>query len=342
MHHFNGGRPRGRRKTRVGVLGCGKIAERHLNAYRKLDVEVTVSDIVPRGEMISSNYGARWEPDPQRLLEDGGVDVVDVCTPTPTHAELICAAVDSGKHVFCEKPLARTVEEAQAIRARAEQSDCIVTVGYLYRFHPAFQFVKTVLEEGVIGAPHFATFRLGGRGSHKAWKHRRETGGGAGSEMLVHMIDLALWYFGEPERVTNLHTVTMLPEREIEGERVAVDAEDLVLLRLESRSGVESLCQGDLLTPGYMNHVEIQGDNGSLMSSILDYLPTTVYCKEPRGIFDRGHTFESFGKVDLFERQLTHFLATVRGEEPPTLNSVEDSIRLMQVMERALPSQPVR
>ena len=325
--------------TRVGVLGCGKIAERHLNAYRKLDVEVTVSDIVPRGEMIANNYGVRWEPDPAALLADESFDAIDICTPTPTHAELICSALDNDKHVFCEKPLARTIEEAQAIRARAEEAGRVVTVGYLYRFHPAFEFVKTVLDEGVIGRPYLATFRLGGRGSHKAWKHRRETGGGAGSEMLVHMIDLALWYFGETASVTNLHTATVLPEREIEGELVAVDAEDLVLLRLESQSGVESFCQGDLLTPGYMNHVEIQGENGSLMSSILDYLPTGVYCKEPRGIFDRGHTFESFGKVDLFERQLDSFLTAIRGETAPAMNSIDDSIRLMEVMGAALPVQ---
>ena len=330
---------RSRSSIHVGVLGCGKIAERHLNAYRKLGARVTVSDIASRGEMIANNYDATWQPDPQQLLAGDGIDAIDVCTPTPTHSELICSALDHGKHVFCEKPLAGTVAEAELVRARAQETDRIVTVGYLYRFHPAFQFVKQVLDEGVIGDPRFATFRLGGRGSHKAWKHRRESGGGAGSEMMVHMIDLALWYFGEPIDVENLYTATMLPEREIDGEVVSVDAEDLSLLRVESRGGVQSFCQADLLTPGYMNHVEIQGTNGSLMSSILEYLPTTVYCKEPRGIFDRGHTFESFPKVDLFERQLDHFLGAISGEFPPAINSIDDSIRLMKAIEHVLHSR---
>ena len=114
-----------------------------------------------------------------------------------------------------------------------------------------------------------------------------------------------------------------------------MDAEDIVLLKLQQPGGMQTLCQSDLITPGYMNYIEIEGTNGSVFTSILDYLPTTVYLKEQRGVFDRGQNFQEFGKVDLFERELGHFVACVNGEEKEALNSVHDSVRLMQVVDAA-------
>jgi myo-inositol 2-dehydrogenase/D-chiro-inositol 1-dehydrogenase len=321
--------------TRIGVIGCGKIAEKHLNAYRRLGVEVVVTDIVERGAMIAANYGAAWNPAPEEVIHGAEVDAIDVCTPTPTHCAFITEALRSGKHVFCEKPLARDLAEAEAIERTAAESGRILMVGYLYRFHPAFEFAREIIQGGIIGRPYFATFRLGGRGSHKAWKHRRETGGGAGSEMLVHMLDVALWYFGEVTEAVTLLTDTMVPEREIEGEIVQADAEDVILLRIETASGVRVICQSDLVTPGYMNHFEVQGTNGSLFSSILDYMPTLVYCKEPRGVYDRGQNFFDFPKVDLFVAQLGHFLQRIEGSGDER-NSVHDSIGLMKVLDRAM------
>ena len=324
---------------RIGVVGCGKIAERHLAAYRAIEgVEVTVTDIVERGRDVARRHGAAWSPDPAGLIAGDAIDAVDVCTPTPSHARFILDGLEAGKHVFCEKPLARSSEEAAVVEARAAYSDRVVMVGYLYRFHPAFRFVRDLLRDGVLGDVHFASFRLGGRGGHKAWKHRREAGGGAGNEMLVHMLDLALWYFGDPVEVANLWTETLLPGREIEGARVEVDAEDLVLLRLRARTGTAVLVQSDLVTPGYMNHVEVHGSNGSVFTSILEDLPTMLFCREPRHGHAAGQTVLRFPHENLFESELRHFVGVCRGEEEERTNSVAESVRLMQVVESVLPA----
>lgn len=322
---------------RIGVIGCGKIAEKHLNAYKKLkNVEVIVTDIVEKGKEIATHYGVGWHDDPDELISGSGVDAIDVCIPTPSHGETILKALQSGKHVFCEKPLARNLDEALQIQKRAAQSGKVVMVGYLYRFHPAFQFTKGVLEEGIIGDPYFAIFRLGGRGSHKAWKHKRETGGGAGNEMLVHMLDLILWYFGDATSIENLYTDTILDRREIEGKVVESNAEDLIWLKLEMANGTRVICESDLITPSYTNHVEVQGTNGSLWVSILDYFPTLVYCIEPQGVYDRGNNFFEFPKADLFEKELSHFIECIENGAKPTLNSIEDSVRIMKIVEMAL------
>jgi len=319
--------------VRIGVVGCGKIAEKHLNAYKKLEnIVVTVTDVTDEGETIAQHYGFNWHHNPDDLITGNIVDAIDVCVPTLSHAEIILKAMDKGKHVFCEKPLALNLEEAIQIQEKATQVDKVVMVGYLYRFHPAFQFGRDIIREEVIGKPYYAIFRLGGRGSHKAWKHKRETGGGAKNEMLVHMLDLILWYFGEAENIENLYTDTILKERAIEGKLIEADAEDLILLHMEMENGVNVLCESDLITPSYMSYIEVHGTNGSFWASILDYFPTIVYCKEPRGVYDRGHNFFRFSKVDLFEKELYHFIKCVEDGEKPRLNSVEDSIKIKEVI----------
>jgi myo-inositol 2-dehydrogenase/D-chiro-inositol 1-dehydrogenase len=323
--------------VKIGVVGCGKIAEKHLNAYKKFeDIEVAVTDIVEKGKMIAKHYGVNWHDNPDNLILGNSVDAIDVCIPTPLHGEVILKAMDAGKHVFCEKPLTKNLDEAIQIQEKAIQTNRVVMVGYLYRFHPAFQLGKDIIREGVIGKPYYGLFRLGGRGSHKAWKHKRETGGGAKNEMLVHMLDLILWYFGETKSIKTFYVDTILKEREIEGKVVKINAEDLILLNIEMANGVKVLCESDLITPSYMSYLEVHGTNGSFWTSILDYFPTIVYCKEPRGVYDRGHNFFKFSQVDLFEKELRNFIESIENGKKPTLNSVEDSIKINKIIESAM------
>ncbi|UCC39968.1 MAG: Gfo/Idh/MocA family oxidoreductase [Candidatus Heimdallarchaeota archaeon] len=318
---------------KIGVIGCGKIAEKHLNAYKKIDdIDVFVSDIVEKGRVVANKYGAKWYDDPERLILEGKVDAIDICVPTPSHHDFIVKALKSGKHVFCEKPLASSIEEAEQIQAKAMQTNKLIMVGYLYRFHPAFEFANDIIKEKIIGEPYYAFFRLGGRGSHKAWKHLKKTGGGAANEMLVHMLDLVVWYFGEITKVDNLYTDIILKERMIENKIVKPTAEDLTLLKIDTTSDVKVLCQCDLITPSYMNFIEIHGTNGSMYTSILDHFPTNVYCKEPIGIYDRGNNFFKFSKVDLFEKELRYFISCMKNRCVNDVDSLRDSISVMKAI----------
>jgi predicted dehydrogenase len=244
----------------------------------------------------------------------------------------VLQALDAGKHVFCEKPLARTAAEAQAIREASRRNQKIVMTGYLYRFHPAFQFVKSLLEQRIIGTPYFALMRLGGRGSASAWKHTAGQGAGAMGEMMAHMIDLATWYFGPTRQATSLWHTTIAPQRVINEESVRATAEDVSVIRLLS-GGVQILCESDLLTPSYMQYVEIQGDNGSIFASMLHYLPTVLYCKEPRGIYDRGNSMYSFPQENLFVRELQCFLEAVERNHWE-LNGLDDSVHVVELLEQ--------
>lgn len=324
-------------RTTIGIIGCGKIAEKHLNAYKRLkDVDVVVSDIDSGKKKVARSYGAEWSDEPSDLIEGDRVDAIDICTPISSHIDICVDALDNDKHVFCEKPLTKNLDEALQIKQKVEHSDRVLMVGYLYRFHPAFEFGKEVIQNELIGDPYFAVFRVGGRGSHRSWKHKSAEGGGARNEMLVHMLDLIFWYFGEERASYDLYTQTILEEREIDGERVDATAEDLILLNMEMENDVRVICESDLITPSYMNYVEIHGENGSFWTSILDYFPTVLYCKESRGIYDKGKNIQNFSRVDLFEKELRYFINCIRNGEDPKYNSVDDSIRIRRIIESTL------
>jgi predicted dehydrogenase len=333
VHARVAGGERPERKAKVGVVGCGKIAERHLNAYRHLSgVEVTVFDAdVARAVARANEFDVTYTPNLSTLLDDPSVAAIDVCVPTTEHYRVVMQALEHGKHVFCEKPLCQTYEQAEAIHRRARETGLMVMVGYLYRFYPAFELVKQLLDEGVLGTPYFAILRVGGRGGAAEWKHRRDAGGGALTEMLVHNLDLATWFFGEIWGVERLWESTLLPHRAIGAATIEADAEDVIVVRVQAGT-VNVLCEGDLLTPSYMNSVEIQGTNGSIFASLLHYLPTIVHLKEPRGIYNVGNNVYTFPMVNVFEKQLGRFIATIEGRELP-FNHVGESLRLMQVLD---------
>lgn len=322
----------------VGVVGCGKISERHLRGYQEIDgVSVTLADIVTeKAERLASEYDVSWRSDPGGLLCDSAIDAIDVCVPVTAHGDVISEALDNDKHVFCEKPLARNLKEAQDLQRRTSHAGKILMVGYLYRFHPAFQNLKQVLDDGIIGEPHYAIFRVGGRGSHRTWKHKRDRGGGVENEMLVHMLDLMVWYFGVPTDVERLHSGIVLEKREIDDRTIDATADDNIVLQSKMENGMSVLCQSDLVTPSYMNYVEVHGSNGSVMTSILDYFPTVVYCEEPRGNYEAGRNVTKFSAVDLFKRELDYFIDCVRNREAAEVNSVEDAVEVRRIIDSSL------
>lgn len=299
---------------KIGLVGCGRIGSRHLEAYQQIgDVDAIVTDENPElAKQTADQWGGQAVP-MNALLEEP-LDALDVCVPSFVHKQWIIDGLTAGVHVFCEKPLCLSYGEAVEIRAAALAAKRSVVVGYLYRHHPSFRFARETIAHGIIGEPHFAFARLGGRGSHRTWKHDSTRGGGVIFEMMVHLLDLLSWLLGPLENGKLLHTDLLLPVREIGGDIAEVSAHDSAVLSL-SAGGVSAICQSDLATPSFMNYVEVQGSNGSILSSILDYIPNVVYCNEPRALFDRGASFRRFGQVNLFVSELSMFTGLVRSGE---------------------------
>lgn len=186
----------------------------------------------------------------------------------------------------------------------------------------------------VLGNVVAGNFRLGGRGSHQVWKHQKNGGGGATKEMLVHMIDLAIWYFGAVREAQILAQCLLRPKRRINGAEVEVDAEDYVVVRLRMETNVEVLCQADLITPAFTQIAEVQGDNGTFMGSIQANMPSFIFCNQARAGYPAGQTPLQFGPKSVFEAEMAEFVRAVRLRRPPSRCTISDSVCLMEALDK--------
>ncbi|MGG1515325.1 Gfo/Idh/MocA family oxidoreductase [Paenibacillus oryzisoli] len=191
------------RKYRIGIIGCGGIANgKHLPSLAKLNnVElVAFCDIVPeRAETAAAKYGAEGAvvcEDYRDVLKDASIDIVHVLTPNISHAEISIAALEAGKHVMCEKPMAKTAAEAQAMVEAAKRTGKKLTVGYNNRFRPDSQHLKNICAEGGLGHIYFAKAHAIRRRAVPTWGvflDEEKQGGGPLIDIGTHALDLTLW-----------------------------------------------------------------------------------------------------------------------------------------------------
>lgn len=326
----------GARMESLGVLivGAGKIAARHAAAWQALAPgPIGVTDVVgENARLFAEDRGMEWIPDPLEAVRQSGQEIVDICVPTPFHAEYVLGALEAGKHVFVEKPLCLQRSEADRILLAAQEAGRHVQVGYLFRYHPAFLQTAEWLSAGLIGQPHLVLVRMGGRGSAAAWKHHKDEGGGVVNEMVVHKLDLLMWLFGELEMVKVHVRDTLLKTRVIDGAECRADAEDFLIAELCSR-GVRIFLQSDLVTPTYMENIEIHGSNGSIVASVQEGFRNLLFLKHPSASMDAGFHYREFSRVDLFKAELSAFVEGLeRGPDHTALQEAVDQVSLLEYL----------
>jgi predicted dehydrogenase len=191
------------KKIRVGIIGCGGIANgKHLPSLSKLEqVEIAAfCDIISERAIKSAEkYGtgnAKVYENYKELLKDPSIDVVHVCTPNVSHAEISIAAMEADKHVMCEKPMAKTSEEAQAMVNAAKRTGKKLTIGYNNRFRKDSQYLKKLCDRGDLGEIYFAKAHAIRRRAVPTWGvflDEEKQGGGPLIDIGTHALDLTLW-----------------------------------------------------------------------------------------------------------------------------------------------------
>ncbi|MDI9470038.1 MAG: Gfo/Idh/MocA family oxidoreductase [Bacillota bacterium] len=192
-----------KRVYRVGIVGCGGIArQKHLPALARLgNVEVVwFCDIIrERAEQLCAEYGAEGAQvteDYRDVVNDATVDVVHVLTPNREHSFITVDSLDAGKHVMCEKPMAKTYAEAKKMVEAARRSGKKLTVGYQSRHKPECQYLKTMIENGDLGEIYFARAEALRRRGVPTWGvflDAEAQGGGPLIDIGTHALDLTLW-----------------------------------------------------------------------------------------------------------------------------------------------------
>ncbi len=192
------------KKLRIGIIGCGGIANgKHMPALKNcsdLAEMVYFCDLqLSRAEEAAKKFGtpdAKVCTDYKELLADETIDVVHVCTPNRSHSFITVDALEAGKHVMCEKPMAINSEEAQKMLDAAKRTGKKLTIGYQNRHRPDSMYIKKECEDGTLGEIYYAKATAIRRRAVPTWgvfMNEYEQGGGPLIDIGTHALDLTLW-----------------------------------------------------------------------------------------------------------------------------------------------------
>lgn len=191
-------------EVRVALVGAGRIAKVHAHAYRNVSrgrlVGCTDPD-APAAAKLAADFDLKVYDDLDALLADDGVDAVLIASPNRLHPEQTIAALDAGKHVFCQKPIALTLADADRVVERAAASDRILQFGFMLRFTPPIPELERRIAGGEIGTLVAAQAAVFGWEPTNDWFYDPAQGGGVILDTLVHFADLVLWLLGPAESV---------------------------------------------------------------------------------------------------------------------------------------------
>jgi predicted dehydrogenase len=202
--------------------------------------------------------------DYRELLGRADLDVVTIATPNSSHEVIAIAALEAGKHVLCEKPLALTYDGARRMEEAARRAGRKTSVNFRYRWVPSARYLKELVETGEVGQVHELFMTYLNAGVHDPnqpirWRQTRAEGGGNLRDIGSHLIDLAHWLVG-PVRRVYAQRRTFTPERPTDGgpERVPVDVDDAATCLLEFASGASGLMNVSGMALGRVNHQRIE------------------------------------------------------------------------------------
>jgi len=284
-----------KKELRIGLVGTGLMGRTHSNGYKRigdffpdLQYRPVLKAVCARREDKVKAFAEQWgyesfETDYKKLIARNDIDAVDICTPNDTHAEIAIAAINAGKMILCEKPLARNLEEAQKMVDAVEKSKVANTVWYNYRRIPAVTLAKQIVDSGKLGKIfHYranflqdwtinADLPQGGDG---LWRMDIDAAGsGVTGDLLAHCIDTAIWINGKITDVSAV-TETFIKERmhQLTGKVQKVGIDDACIFHCHFENGSLGLFESTRYARGHkaLYTFEINGENASIRWNLHD------------------------------------------------------------------------
>lgn len=312
---------------RLGLVGCGAIASAvHLRALRAMrGVRVTaVADpdaaarrraqrLVPRAATVTSA---------EELVARDDVDAVVVCSPSACHADHAVLALESGRHLYLEKPLAIDIEDGRRIVEVAGRANVTAAIGFNWRYQPLVQRAYELLRSGAIGEVREAQTTFCEPGADlPSWKRRRESGGGVALDLGSHHVDLLRWLLDAEVESTSATISSHESEH---------DEAELRLALTGGRQARSSLSFRD----GRIDRLLLRGTSGTLRA---DRYRRLLQVDPPRRVLDRGLASWRLRSIVLprsepsWRRALDAWIAAVRGSDV-VLPTLADGLRSLEVV----------
>lgn len=317
----------------VGLIGTGAMARVHADRIASIDdVEIAAVASPHSAPTFAASHAPAADPYPdiKALCADRSVDVINVCTPTHTHPDLVEIAVANGCDVICEKPIARTLSGAKRISSAVENADVTFMVGHTIRFFQEYSRAKSLVDDGAIGEPGLVRARRGvSFAGERGWQGDEGKSGGVLLDLAIHDFDFLRWVVGDVERVftrinkwgkaddNHASTTTLRFENGVIGH---VESTWMRLGSMPFTAGFELAGDGGLVEfdTGEIEPIEICTDDGV-------HVPTDPV----------GHDVPL--RADGYHRQLEHFFECVRDDAEPAV-TVRDAIAALRLSLAAIES----
>ncbi len=336
------------RTVKIGLIGTGEIGQVHAKAHAEVEgTELCIAALIqPDSEMsLAEQYGARLYPSFEALLDDETVDAVDICLPNDLHRQFTVQAFEAGKHVLCEKPIALTLDDADAMIEASRRAGKFLMIGHVLRFWPEYLKAKEALDAGRVGQPLLITARrmvslLAGTRGEQDWRHDPRRSGGAVLDMQVHDLDAFCWFFGTPQAVVS---------RGIRSEDGAISH---VFTHLNFPDGKQAFVEASFMMQGNPLDIafRILGTERSIeysyqpaefaLHDIKADAPTQAapslmlyeWNRDPEPLY----TPQADSLAVAFRKQIRYFVECVRTGTPPTVGTAEQAREALRI---ALASQ---
>jgi predicted dehydrogenase len=305
---------------KVAIIGLGGISNAHITQWQKLPVEVAAgSDINPEAVARAEEKGLKGYSDWRQMLDEVQPDIASICTPPFLHREMAVECLERGIHVLCEKPMAATLEDAEAMAEAAANASARLMIAYCHRFHGPVMKMKELLDSGIIGKPVF--FRGAFTGMVEFTTNHRASlkmaGGGSLMDNGSHAADLYLFLMGKFARVS-CRAGTLLQNME---------TDDVGIILFTGENG----CFGEIIAgyslPGEFTEWIVTGEKGVL--AMPDYFSGPVRFRPHDS--QEWQEFACDNSETRFDRQFRHFLECVEQNQQPISNA-ETALHIQRVI----------
>jgi UDP-N-acetylglucosamine 3-dehydrogenase len=311
------------RTARVGLIGCGNIgAGGHLPAYAHTpEAElVAVCDAVEElAHAAAERSGATAYTDYRRLLKREDIEMVDLCVPTYLHAQLAVEAMQAGKHVLCEKPIAHSLEAADAMIEASEKVGVKLMIGQVRRFDHRYMSIKEQLDAGKVGRPVFVR-----RAERQflpfppdAWQWDPKRGGGVILDIGVHATDLFHWLFGQ--EAVEVYAVA----KSVREAARAAGSYDHAFITCKFDGGGVGFAETSWAYPqGFGGtlyaQLDVVGTEGKIQYADKDTNPMLAYTTKKGHELPRYFRFMSTTEY-AFEEEIRHFVRCILDDREPAV-----------------------
>jgi predicted dehydrogenase len=332
-------------KVRVGIIGSGFVAGIHALSFEHVhDAElVAVAGKTPgeAAKFAGARGLANAFDDYRELLERKDIDAVVIAVPNYLHEEMVTAAAQAGKHILCEKPFARTIQEAERMLAVVNQTGVKLVYGEMLCFAPKYVRAKRLIDEGAFGRVFLVRQSEQHDGPHSPWFWDVNlSGGGVLLDMGCHSIEFARWMLGKPKVTSVLASMGTF----VHGDRTLGEDHSVTIIKFDN--GAMSVSENSWArTGGIDDRCEITGTHGNTTADLIRGNALITHSKTGYGYAVEkadttvGWTFTGFEEEWNygFPQEMQHFVNVVLGKEAP-IETGEDGLEVLKIIYAAYQS----